>query len=223
LLAFQAIYSQVDSIGTWGKGEMVIFIGTFSLINSLNMIIFFFGILTIPDKIRSGELDLYLSKPINPLLRITFENANPGSIPLVLFSIIIIGYGVTIGDYNISLVNILEYLALVILMTLLFYDLMVIIRTISFFVISTAGISRLEETSLDLCMKIPGVVFKGIFKVMFYVLMPYGIIATIPTQCLTNSLTLQGLLFGVGIVIIFTMITMKFWKFGLRHYNSVNS
>ena len=29
LLVFQAIYANVDSIGPWGKGEMVIFIGTF--------------------------------------------------------------------------------------------------------------------------------------------------------------------------------------------------
>lgn len=42
LLMFNSIYSHVDSIGGWQQGEMLIFIGTFSLINAINMTIFFF-------------------------------------------------------------------------------------------------------------------------------------------------------------------------------------
>ncbi len=90
LLLFQAIYSQVDTIGGWTKGEMMIFIGTFSLINALNMVIFFFGINDLPAKIKNGGLDHYITKPVSPLLRLTFENVNPGAVPLVFVSIGII-------------------------------------------------------------------------------------------------------------------------------------
>lgn len=52
-----------------------------------------FGVSSIPYKVRSGELDLYLSKPVNPLFRLTFENISPGSVPLILMSVCIIVYG----------------------------------------------------------------------------------------------------------------------------------
>lgn len=94
LFAFEAIYGHVDNIRGWGHGEILVFVGTFSLINALNMTIYFFGVLSIPEKIQTGELDLYLTKPVNPLLRITFEKINPGSIPLLAFSACIIIYGV---------------------------------------------------------------------------------------------------------------------------------
>lgn len=81
LLAFGVVYSNVETIGSWGKGEMILYIGTFSLLNAVNMTIYFFGTNAIPQKIRSGELDLYLSKPVSPLFRLTFENISPGSIP----------------------------------------------------------------------------------------------------------------------------------------------
>lgn len=87
LLVFQAIYANVGSIGTWEKGEMMIFIGSFSLINALNMIIFFFGVNSISYKIKNGDIDLYLTKPVSPLLRLTFEQVNPGSIPLLILSV----------------------------------------------------------------------------------------------------------------------------------------
>ena len=93
LLVFQALFANVDRIGSWGQGEMIIFIGTFSLVDAINMTVYFFGVLTIPDKVRTGEMDLYLTKPVSPLLRITFEKVNPGSLPQLLFSVGVFAYG----------------------------------------------------------------------------------------------------------------------------------
>lgn len=187
VLMFNAIYSQVDSIGGWNKGQMIIFVGTFSLLNAINMTIYFFGVIDIPNKIRSGELDHYITKPINPLLRITFENINLGSAPLILLSIGIIVYGVYLANIYVSFVTLILYILFIILMAVLYYDLEVIIRTIPFFVISANGIEKLEEAAMNLCMRVPGVLFNGIFKVLFYFILPYGIMATIPTQIITNT------------------------------------
>lgn len=63
---------------------MILYIGTFSLINAVSMTICFFGLNGIPGKVQSGELDLYLTKPVSPLFRLTFENISPGSIPWCL-------------------------------------------------------------------------------------------------------------------------------------------
>ena len=41
---------------------MVIFIGTFSLVNAVNMVVYFFGVNGISGKIRNGDIDLYLTK-----------------------------------------------------------------------------------------------------------------------------------------------------------------
>ncbi|WKK92725.1 ABC-2 family transporter protein [Clostridioides difficile] len=47
---FNSIYSHVDSIGGWQQGEMLIFIGTFSLINAINMTIFFLVFMIFHEK-----------------------------------------------------------------------------------------------------------------------------------------------------------------------------
>ena len=223
LFAFGMIYSNIDRIGSWGQGEMIIFIGTYSLINGINMVIYFFGVISIPAKIRTGELDLYLTKPVNPLLRLTFEQINPGSILLIPFSILIIGYGVFVSGTAMTAGRVILYIFLVAMMTLLYYDIEVIIRTFAFFLISGESIVLLEMAGLELCMKIPGIIFKGLYKLIFYVFLPYGIIATIPTQVLAGTFTVRGILYGIAIVLIFTFITLRFWAFGLSHYNSASS
>ena len=223
LLTFQFIYGQVDSIGGWGRGQMLIFIGTFSMVNALNMIIYFFGVIEIPRKIREGTLDLYLTKPVNALLRLTFENVNPGSTPLLLLSGGIIAYGVSAANIHVTFPLVLGYAVLTLLMTLLWYDMEVILRTMPFFFIGTAAIDHLEGNLIELNFKVPGIIYRGIFKIIFYFIFPYGIMATIPTQALTKTLTPAGLFQALGVVVFFTVFTFWFWRLGLRHYKSASS
>jgi len=223
LMTFSIIYGQVDTIGDWTRGHMLIFIGTFSMINGLNMVIYFFGVVGIPQKIREGALDLYITKPGNTLLRLTFENVNLGSAPLLLLSAGIISWGVSILDVNITLPLLIGYICMVLLMTLLYYDMEIILRTIPFFVISATSIERLEGDMLELNFKIPGIIYKGFFRILFYFVMPYGIMATVPTQLLSRTFTINGIIHALCIVVIFTVFALWFWRYGLKHYKSASS
>ena len=152
LLTFSIIYGQIDMIGDWSRGQMLIFIGTFSMINGLNMVIYFFGVVGIPQKIRDGELDQYLTKPGNTLLRLTFEEINLGSAPLILLSAGIIAWGISVESIHLTLPLILGYTGMVLLMTLLWFDMEIILRTIPFLVVSATSIERLEgdmDTLID--------------------------------------------------------------------------
>jgi len=220
LLTFGVIYSHVGSIGGWGRGQMLIFVGTFSILNALNMILFFFGIASIPGKIKSGDLDPYLTKPVSPLLRLTFENINPGSLPLLVFSVLIVRYGVQTAEIALTLPLVLAYAALVALMTVLYYDMELILRTVPFLVISANGIMKLEDHLLDLNFRIPGILFKGAFRALFYFVLPYGVMATAPALLLSGALTAAGLVHALGAVSFFTAFALWFWKFGLKRYKS---
>lgn len=223
LLVFEAVYGNIDQIGGWGKGEMILYIGTFSLINALNMVIYFFGIVSIPGRIKSGEMDLYLTKPVSPLLRLSLENVNPGSIPLVIMSMVIIGYGAAIAGVSWNLQTMLGYCFWVLIMQLLHYDLSVLIRSISFYVISTAKLEQLEGACIELCMQLPGTVYYGVYKLIFCVILPYGILATIPVKSLIGECTWQTVVLGILLTMAFTVLTGLVWKNGIRHYNSASS
>ncbi len=223
LLAFGAVYANVDSIGSWGRGEMILYIGTFSLINALNMCIYFFGVVGIPGKVQSGELDLYLTKPVSPLLRLSLENITPGSLPLVFMSVCIILYGVKQLRMHPTRMTIGAYIFWVLVMTVLYYEVEVIIRSFSLYVVSLARMEQLEEVGIDLCMKLPGIALYGGYKILFYLILPYGIMATLPVQSMIGEMNGRLAAYGIILVGIFTGITAAVWKRGLRHYNSAGS
>lgn len=223
LLVFGAVYANVDSIGNWQRGEMILYIGTFSLLNAINMVVYFFGINGLQGKIRSGDLDLYLTKPVSPLFRITFECINPGSVPLVVMSILIILYGIKEVGIALTPGRVFAYLGWVIVMAVLYYELEVLVRSLTFYFVSTSRMDQLEEAGLSLCMQLPGIAFYGIYKVIFYCVLPYGIMATFPVQSIIGEMTVQGVAFGLGIVVVFSVITAVVWKCGVKRYHSASS
>lgn len=223
LLAFGVVYANVETIGSWGRGEMILYIGTFSLLNAVNMTLYFFGVNSIPYKIRSGELDLYLSKPVSPLFRLTFENISPGSIPLILMSVCIIVFGASMLETELTFSGLTAYLFWVALMAILYYEMEVIIRSVSLYTVSMARMEQLEEAGIDLCMKLPGIAFYGVYKVIFYLVLPYGIMATLPVQSMVGEMTFQTAVYGISVAVLFTAITCAMWKNGLKHYNSASS
>lgn len=223
ILAFNAIYSNIETIGTWGRGEMIIYIGTFSLLNAVSMTCVFFGVSGIPGKVRSGEMDLYLSKPISPLFRLTFERINPGSIPLIVMSICIILFGIKTSGIVINRNRLIIYLFWLMVMSILYYEMEVLIRSVSFFTVSTAGMNQLEDTALSLCMQLPGIAFYGIYKIIFYFILPYGIMATLPVQSLIGDMRFKMAVEGIAVLIVFSLLTGIVWKKGLKHYNSASS
>ncbi len=223
LVAFGAVYANVDQIGGWRIGEMILYIGTFSLINAVSMTICFFGLNGIPGKVQSGELDLYLTKPVSPLFRLTFENISPGSIPLVLMSICIIAYGAGHLQVEVTGRAVGAYLFWVALMEILHYEMEVIIRSVSLYIISTARMEQLEDAGITLCMKLPGIAFYGVYKVIFYLLLPYGIMATLPVQSLIGEMDLGLAIYGILVALLFSFLTGVIWKKGLRRYHSASS
>jgi len=68
---------------------------------------------------------------------------------------------------HVTLLFCLEFGFLVFLMTLLWYYVHLILRTNSFFVISTKAINQLEICTLDMCMKVPGILFKGFWRCLY--------------------------------------------------------
>ena len=83
--------------------------------------------------------------------------------------------------------------------------------------------NQLEDAALSLCMQLPGIAFHGIYKIIFYFILPYGIMATLPVQSLIGDMSFIMAVEGITVLIIFSFLTSIVWKIGLKHYNSASS
>lgn len=223
IIAFTSIYNHVDTINGWTLSQMYVFIGTFSIVDSINMATFFFGIISLPDKIRTGNLDLSIVKPIDTQFYISIQSFNPGSIFGIFVGGAMVVYGVISGGYSIGLIHIIGYIILVIMMVALMYALLLIIRACSFLFVKIDAIAQAEDSLVEFAFRVPGSAFKGISKFIFMVLIPYGLIATVPTEHITNLLQVDQWLAVTLITTAFVALARVTFKFGMTKYTSASS
>lgn len=223
IAVFSAIFLQVDQINGWNKYQMVFFVGTFTIIDSLYMGTYFFGVIDIPEKVRTGKFDLYLTKPVNPLFLVSFEGIDLGSFLLLGPGIMMLAYSIGKLEIELNFTNLTGYLALIIMMLILVYDFMVIIRSAAFWFTSINSLQEFENEMVNFSFRVPGAVFKGLSKLVLYIILPYGLIATIPTQFMTGVLEPGGWVLTLAVVGTFTLLCQWIWKKGLERYGSASS
>ncbi len=223
LVVLLLIYNRVESINGWGKYDVIIFIGTFFIVDSIAMVTFFFGIISIPERVRTGSLDLSITKPINTLFHVTFGKYEFTFFINVFIGIIVVVWAVVSSNHNYTLFNLVIYIGALCGMLVLYYCMMLIIYCISFWVVRIEGLQKVNDELLNFASKVPGSLYSGIWKKIFMMIIPYGLIATFPTQCFTSMITFKEVFIAVVIVILYVCIAMIIWKKGMKKYDSASS
>lgn len=223
ILMFGTIFTLVDSINGWDLHEIIIFTGTFTIVDGFAMGTYFFGVISIPEKIRTGDLDRYLIKPVNPLFLVSFDRLNPGSLFIAVLGVMIVSFGVTFGQMTIAPIQVVFYILAMISMYVLMYSLMVLLRVMAFWVVKIQSIQEIENKIIELGFRIPGSAFQGGFKIFFMVLVPYALIASGPTYVLTSLGDFKIYIWTFVASGLFFMLATYLFKKGIGNYSSASS
>jgi len=220
---FAVIYRNVDSINGWGRWQTLFFVGTFMLIDAIWMSLFFFGILGIPEALRTGRLELYLAKPADPLLCLSFERADPGSVFLLAPALaMVVGAAAAMGS-PFRPAAIVSYVLAVALMLILMYDLMVLARTSAFWLGRTGGLQEAEGALVEFGFRLPGKALRGVWRILFRSLAPYGLIASFPAEAFFGEASVGTWAAAIATTAAFTVLARAVWSAGLRRYTGTGS
>jgi ABC-2 type transport system permease protein len=217
---YWVIYLNVDDIGGWDKWHSIFFVGTFTLVDGLYMSFYFFGLLGVPEAISSGRLDLYLAKPFDPLLHLAFERFNPGSLFLSLPALALVCASVVALRLWPTPLEVLGYLCAVILMLILMFDLMVLMRVPAFRFKRISAFSVAEGALTEFSFRVPGSAYKGWLKIVFRVVLPYGLIAAFPTEAFFGKASELAWASALGVTAAFTLFARLAWRWGIASYES---
>lgn len=223
LVVFSTLFLNVDNVNGWTREQMVFFVGTFSIIDGIEMSLYFFGLIGLPEKIRNGKLDLCLTKPVHPLFFTSFESMDIGSGFIALPGIAMVIWAAVRMRIRLTAGLLLGYFLLLALMLLLLYDLVLLMRSAAFWFTRIESLNELEGELMGFSFRVPGIVFQGAVKTIMYVLLPYALLATIPTQFFTGILSGREWLSTLGVVAAFTFLAQFVWKQGLKRYESTGS
>lgn len=143
VLFFQLIFQETRSIGDWGPQHYLIFMGTGFLITGLVDSFFLDNCTNFAERVRTGNLDFVLTKPVDEQFLLSCERIDWSEIPTALFGLVLVVYGAARSGITITPLVLGSYFCLVTCSVVILYSILLIIASSSVWIIRNQSLYEL--------------------------------------------------------------------------------
>ncbi len=225
---FMVIFHNFDTIAGWTRNEVLFMFTTSWLTYSLSCFFFWSPMKDMGELIRSGKFDLYLTRPIGPMLYMVLQQFQYTFIPRLALSVFFWIYSMSKLSIGWTISSLLFYALNMLSAFVIFSAITVFTGTISFWTIKSEEIVSLLTNNnyglknyTDYPISIYG---KGVQFLLTFVI-PYAFTGYYPVgHLLGKDLTHNGFAYlSPFIALVSLAAAYLFWKNGLKHYNSAGA
>lgn len=200
----------------WSTSDIVLI---YLFMNAVTAVweVFFVTTLDIPDLIQSGELDIYLMRPLNPLFQIIMIEIDEEALAEMV--IYVMSFFVMLYLKTMSFSSIL--LALILLLTTLFLveGVYLTISSMAFWLKNSDGLRSIYWRLMGMS-DYPLSIYPKTVQILLTVI-PVGFMAYYPVDILLHQ---HSILYIISIILagpfFFALSYFIVWKVGLKHYSS---
>lgn len=220
LLFLLVLGSKTKTIAGYSLWQVVFFFMTFNLVDTLTQL-FLREVYRFRSYVVTGDFDYFLTKPFSPLFRSLFGGSDVLDLPILVFSIIFIGFSLgKIG--NISPIGILFYILFIFnafLIALAFHIFVLAIGVLTTEVDNTIMLYR-DLTQMG---RVPVDIYREPLRSLLTFIIPVGIMMTFPAKVLMGLLSTSGIIISLLIGMAMFFLSTRFWQYSLKHYSSASS
>lgn len=222
ILFIGLVFESIHSLNGWSLNQMVFLYGFFQIPRGLDHL-FTDNIWLIPNKVRRGDVDRYLVRPINPLFQCVSERFQPEAFGELAIGVILIAW--TSARMNIAFTP--QMFAITILLifsgALIYTSIKLLGATTGFWIMNSMPLMTFVYGFADFA-KYPTVIFPKIIQVLVTVIFPFAFVSFYPASYLLGmSDPIFVVLGSLAASSIFAIISYQFWKFGLANYTSAGN
>ena len=164
IIFFNVLYSNIKEIVGWTYWEIIFLLGVESIMVELIVgLVFAYGTNNLPSRIKDGEIDFTLMKPINSFIALTIIQPYATSLFAVVPGIYLISIAAPNIHFQLTIINIISGLIILFCGFILTYSVMVIISSLSFVFLNATTFPRIGMNSMTNFATRPHQVFNNIF------------------------------------------------------------
>ena len=223
LVFINVIYGHVVTIGDWNYTQALVIIATSALIDGLSWMTFR-TFIRIDNLIRTGKFDYFLAYPVDAQILATISRMDLEDISRVVFGIGLLVYSLRVQDLPLGVIlpMIPLYIVMVFNALVIFYSLLVMIKSIAFWTVQTDRLNELTFTFID-TTPYPMDIFGRIGRVFLTIVIPVTMIATFPARVLLGRDVIPLVILSCLMAWLFATVSRKIWTISLKRYSSASS
>jgi ABC-2 type transport system permease protein len=217
------IYQHTDSIGDWTKWQVVMLIGASHFIQQLFQALLLTNCAQLSDLIHTGRMDFLLVFPVNTRFLVSTRFVDLGGFVGAASGLAVMIYAAAQLHLTPTAAQITGFCLLCLVSVLIHYSLMFLMASISFWTVRAQGLVMAYYNLFSIA-RIPDVAFRGAARVVFTLVIPMLLVASVPVKLLSAKLASLNeifLLLAMGGVCF--LVSCLVWHVALRRYASASS
>lgn len=221
LSIFEVLFRHTSNLNGWNLGETRVFMGLLFVTDALYMMMFSENLDRMGEKVRRGDLDLLLVKPVNSQWMISFQKVS-----VAYIGNLFIAFGWLLWSLN--RIEDVQWLRLGWIFLTVPISL-AIVYSIRFMVSATALYFTRADAVNYIWYQVyrlgtrPHDVYPMVLRYAVLSLIPIAFLASVPAQLILGKSGPLPLVVGFGLALGLLKLSTMFWRRGLRSYGSASS
>lgn len=220
LVFLLTILSKTKFLEQYDANQVVLFYLTFNLIDTISQL-FFREVYRFRGLITSGDFDLTLVKPFNPLFRALAGGADPLDLIMLVPYLLALFY-LMFNSGVLNLLNLLVYLVLLMNSLLIAAGFHILVLALA---ILTTEIDHTIMIYRDIVSmgRLPVDIYHEPLRSLITFIIPVGLMMTFPVKAFLGLVSPIGILTALLVGIVFVLICLSVWRYALTQYSSASS
>lgn len=219
LLFWQIIIGNVSSLQNWNFESLAVFVGFVLVMDSTWSL--FFPVMRLGENIRTGKIDIFLTRPVQPILSMIMQRMYFGDLIGVLIGLGIIGFAAA-SNFSPFVLKMLFGLLMLLVAVMISITIYAFVGVLTFW-LGEAGFLRDALMSLDVADNYPLNIFPGVIRGFFTFVVPTIFVATYPALIVSEwswIFSFRAFALELLVLIIWISIFTVTYRKGLRRYES---
>lgn len=217
------VYRSGSTINGFTPDEILMFTGTFVLLTGIYAGLYMLNNFGLRSKIKDGDLDLLLTKPVSLQFMATLRQAN-----LTIFGVdVIAGIIIVIIAWiklavPLTVINLGGYIAFLIFSSIVSYGLFLLPQILSFWLMNTSAIAEITDSFWDF-NSMPMQIYTRWIKAIGVFVIPIFVVTNFPPLFLLRKMP-SGYYAWVLVLPLAVLLGVHWvWQQGLKSYSSASS
>ncbi|WP_449433856.1 ABC transporter permease [Pseudomonas putida] len=221
LYFLNAMFAEVGSLGGWNLHQVLALFGVALILEGLLEVWLFPSLHALSEKVRSGDLDYLLVKPVDSQFLVSCSKISLWELPRVLIGLAVVGYAMH-SESALGIINLAVFCALMAAGVAIFYSVFLMTCTLSIWFVKIGDVWIISYTLMEIA-RFPVSAFPPSIRLLLTFLVPVYFVSNVPVIGAMGLVGWQGVL-GAGLfALAFLCLSRVFWLFALRSYSSASS
>lgn len=221
LSIFEVLYRYTVTVNGWNHEETRAFMGILFLSDAIYMFLFAENLDRLGQKIRRGDLDLLLVKPVNSQFMLSLQKISVAYLGNIIFSTLWLIWAAR-QTSHFALANSFWLLLTIPMGVIISYSIRFITAATALYFTRSDAINYIWYQLYRLGTR-PDSFYPTALRFFVLFVLPIGFLASVPASVILNKTTPLMLIPGGFLAATCLYLSSVFWKRGLRAYSSASS